>query len=129
MASPASEETLPPAARGSLGPGEVLSAPTQEVAPARRRIKPYFSVRVNNNGNIYHKKENGGWKHLDNAWWLRKHPHWHWAAEKFSQENGLTASFANVLAAILMPKPAPEDHHLARKKVYQKLAYRLGRFH
>jgi hypothetical protein len=83
-------------------------------------------VKVTNSGNIYTNKEGKGWKHLDNTWWLRKHPHWFWAAERFAKENGLVPSQPNILASILMPKPDPKDHHSARKKVYRKLAYWAG---
>jgi hypothetical protein len=99
MASPCSGETLPPAKRPSSHPAEVASVASCFEKP---------------------------WKHLDMAWWTRKHPHWKWAVEKFTAANGLEPSFANVLASILMPKPLPNDNHLARKQVYRKLAKWAG---
>lgn len=77
-------------------------------------------------GRILSKKGENPWKHLDNTWWLRKHPTWVTAVERFAGEYGLVPSIVNLLASILMPKPAKEEHNLARKSVYRKLARWAG---
>jgi hypothetical protein len=112
----------------SIASGESLSPAKRTSQPVRKRgrITPIFSVKVTKSGNIFTSKEGKPWKHLDNTWWLRKHPYWFWAAKKFTKKYGLVPSQANVLASILMPKPDPNDHHSARKTVYRKLAKWAG---
>lgn len=109
-----------------MGHGEVDQGTLATIRPKRRGIKPVFSVKVTKDGKIYSEKRSDGWKHLDRAWWIRKHPNWLWAAEKCAEEKGCAASEANILASILTPKPDPKEHHTARKKIYRKLAWWAG---
>lgn len=132
MASPCSGETLPGWGRAPNTSPAVTSKPptpalTSKPPSKARKIRPVFSVRVSNqDGKITMKKGDKPWKTLDTAWWTYKHPEWLRAVDKFVGEHGLVPSRSNELAAILMPKPTVENHNLARKSVYRKLAKWAG---